>query len=122
MHTPGPWQVCERESCWAIQPETGKAAGNHNDVVYVPKPYPGDPTAGSVPSQGRTERELEANARLIAAAPDMYEQLEILVRWCRDPIVAETQIDNEAFLDAVTTAELLLARRQQGKSTWKSPT
>ena len=75
-HTPGPWRVCKRASCWAIQPITGAAPGNHNDVVYVATPYPGDPTAGSVTSQGRTKEECEANARLIAASPELLETLD----------------------------------------------
>jgi len=78
-HTPGPWRVCKRASCWAIQPITGAAPGNHNDVVYVATPYPGDPTAGSVTSQGRTKEECEANARLIAAAPELLEACEAVL-------------------------------------------
>lgn len=40
------------------------------------------------------------------AALQAVDQLERLVRWCRDPIVAETQEGNEGFWEAVNDASL----------------
>ena len=74
-HTPGPWTVEKRVSCWAICDSKGQ------DVTYQddkPRFYQGEP-CGSTTSQGRTAAELAANARLIAAAPDLLETIKAFV-------------------------------------------
>ena len=73
-YTPGPWTVEKRVSCWAICDSKGQ------DVTYQddkPRFYQGEP-CGSTTSQGRTAAELAANARLIAAAPDLLDALREL--------------------------------------------
>lgn len=65
-HTPGPWRVSRGAQAdpFSIESETR--------------------TIAHVKSAFRHLGETEANARLIAAAPEMYEQLSMLVRWCED--------------------------------------
>jgi hypothetical protein len=66
-HTPGPWMADRRNSCWAILSQ------QHNPyVVFVSDhhEYGGKP-CGSVCSQDKPQAEIDANARLIAAAPQL---------------------------------------------------
>lgn len=71
MHTPGPWTMEDRAYVWAV------TDGQGQEIVMLGKPqvYQGVP-CGSVCSQGRSQDEVAANARLIAAAPDLLEALE----------------------------------------------
>lgn len=54
MHTPGPWIARQRGADWVVEPKDGRLF-NVGDALYHP--------------------ENEANARLIAAAPEMLEML-----------------------------------------------
>lgn len=75
-HTPGPWHVERRFSCWAI------VDSKPSDLAYqddAPRFYNGEP-CGSVTSRGRTVEELEANAKLIAAAPELLDALQWILR------------------------------------------
>src|SRR5690242_14169548 len=67
--TPGPWEYCyDGSSTWSV----GQAA----DPQEMP-PY--------VCIMDRNDRRAQANARLIAAAPDMYEALKFVRRlWAKD--------------------------------------
>jgi len=56
-HTPGPWSI-RQESVWSVGTDHEMTA-----LVY-----------------GCTDTEEEANARLIAAAPDLLEALKILAK------------------------------------------
>ena len=60
-HTPGPWNVKEIETGWIIGPDRIERAG-----------YIADVHKHTIPDTDDTAR---ANARLIAAAPDLYEAL-----------------------------------------------
>ncbi|MCK9569769.1 hypothetical protein M0R72_12570 [Candidatus Pacearchaeota archaeon] len=66
-HTAGPWHTDRRYGCHAIVDSKGQDLCYQDVEAYS---GPGEP-AGSVTSRGRTTFELEANARLIAAAPDL---------------------------------------------------
>ena len=77
-HTPGPWAVYNEQSVLAVI-----KVGTAKEVIHW---------AGFDSSD--FPRELEANARLIAQSPDMYELLEkILMRLhgALDPIVSEAR-------------------------------
>lgn len=80
--TPGPWTSTEdtleivtgfvspeNKLCWRISPSNVKGFGDDFAVAYVPN-YP-----------GRAQKHQQANARLIAAAPEMYELLKDYIEW-----------------------------------------
>lgn len=81
--TPGKWSVyeVERETYWP-----GIDAGRTSIVVW------GDQQENNG-VQGDTLEEAKANAHLIAAAPDLYEALDRLVRYINAP-------STEAYLSA----------------------
>lgn len=66
-HTPGPWTV-DRPS--APKYATGINADGFQVVLWLPDPE----------KSSKTREELDANARLIAAAPEMLEALELVYR------------------------------------------
>ena len=66
-HTPGPWKLVTREHVHAIVPKFG------HDVTWVPTK--GHKEHGSIAGRERSDDELLANAKLIAAAPDLLEAL-----------------------------------------------
>ncbi len=72
-HTPGPWEVFGGRLVRAVQGE------NAIPIASLEAPYRRG--TGIV----RSEREQQANARLIAAAPDLLTALEdVLARWHRE--------------------------------------
>lgn len=70
--TPGEWKSyeCENISYWP-----GLDAGNFSVIIWGDK----DTNLGV---QGNTLDEARANARLIAAAPDLCEALQAMVDYC----------------------------------------
>lgn len=66
QHTPGPWECVGFENL-VVNDEEG------NTITCAP--------GGRY---GATLGELRANARLIAASPDLLLQLKLLVRWAED--------------------------------------
>ncbi len=69
-HTPGPWSVVEFDDCFP-----GVDAGDHSVVVISEQRIAND---GGI--RGRNADETVANAKLIAAAPDMAAELDNLLR------------------------------------------
>jgi hypothetical protein len=63
-HTPGPWAICERAP---------------NDQWYVGSTIFSIPLNKRVADISELNADCEANARLIAAAPDMLEALQLLM-------------------------------------------
>jgi hypothetical protein len=70
-HTPGPWEVVALMDGQSIQTLTESRIC----WIWNHKEYKGKP-CGSIESQDKTQEELDANARLIAAAPDLLKALE----------------------------------------------
>jgi hypothetical protein len=66
-HSPGPWIIETRLHVHAIKDANGQ------DLTY--QDTEPQPDAGSVTSRGKSANETLANARLIAAAPQMLEAL-----------------------------------------------
>jgi hypothetical protein len=71
-HTPGPWAVERRGYRWAI---TGPAPRRREGV---------EPSRWLVASTASDEPEDQPNVRLIAAAPTMYQELELAADTFRD--------------------------------------
>lgn len=69
-HTPGPWELSTRLYVHGILDSKGLAIAFQDVAPQV--------DCGSITSRGRTPEETLANARLIAAAPDLLEALEAL--------------------------------------------
>lgn len=81
-HTPGPWEVRKNEP-WVI----AKAYGNMKSVVHLNLPI-------------EQSEEQRANARLIAAAPDLLEALELMLDRFRDTEGSHGQWEEEATENA----------------------
>ena len=64
-HTPGPWRAGRNSHFWEVYPERGGDEGIPFAVGDVCVSEPGNPDGGLQ----------EANARLIAAAPELLEAL-----------------------------------------------
>jgi hypothetical protein len=99
-HTPGPWGLDTLKTscgiCHKIGPFPYKPDRQCHACVYVD--YPGD---------GAIERELLANARLIAASPDLLEALQNLIAAVEEP-------------DSDSLMELIQARAAIRKATGES--
>lgn len=75
-HTPGPWDLLPLAACQAVQ------AGPDNRICHLPDhvEFDGSP-CGSIESQDKTQDEIDANARLIAAAPELLEALQRIMHY-----------------------------------------
>ena len=77
FHTPGPWKARKiDDQCWAIDSNGDPNIGHESwtDMVIV-HGCDDEPDQGSVVS--------EANARLIAAAPELLEACQTFAEWLR---------------------------------------
>lgn len=85
-HTPGPWAVDPDDSDYVID-----ATGNHVCAMHACF------SASTVDCGSRQDR--EANAHLIAAAPDLLEMLELMAAQhrcgCRHPACKRCADDDE---------------------------
>jgi len=70
-HTPGPWVEIETETSVSLDYDDGPRLGGWSDIG----PEAGAPIAIALGYGGFSDRRLDANARLIAAAPDMLDAL-----------------------------------------------
>ena len=88
-HTPGPWRV--ETAAWGTQIHAGHVC----QVVYVAEMgCDGEPKSGDD----------EANARLIAAAPDLLTQLIAMLNWSRHPATAVPRAAAEVAIARATGA------------------
>jgi len=81
-HTPGPWDIC---------------FGSGGPEVHA-FPHMGDRPIADIPSD--TIGDGEANAKLIAASPDLLEACKYVVQWHREHDTGEGELFG---LDFVTT-------------------
>jgi hypothetical protein len=87
-HTPGPWELNTQDTGLN---DSGTILGA--GVVIVPDIY------------GRSKAECDANARLIAAAPELLEELKTLSQLVAAHIPDEAENWNRAALAAIAKAE-----------------
>jgi len=74
-HTPGPWQVCPEE----------KEYRNASLLIWGPQ----GPGYGTVAEATKYQYEAEANAKLIAAAPELLEAAQKVLDECVDLIATD---------------------------------
>ena len=79
-HTLGPWHTEERHTVIAVCC-TPTRRGEYAEICFQERD--GHPEHGCITGRMRTSEELHANARLIAAAPDLLEALKALL-WQHD--------------------------------------
>lgn len=75
-HTPGPWHTETRNTVTAICCKPTRP-GEWPDICFQERD--GHPEHGSITGRMRTTEELAANARLIAAAPELLAACEALL-------------------------------------------
>lgn len=84
-HTPGPWEAWrDEEGCWGII----------KDNAFLTTAF--DPDFGGV------EGSAEANARLIAAAPDLLAMLKVAQLW----LDVDGRFDMQGINAAIAKAEI----------------
>ena len=102
-HTPGPW---------SITPSFAGQWIKAGDSYIVPIPdhieHEGKP-CGSVASQDKTQAEINANAALIAAAPELLAHLNMLV------LGISEGIDIPKDGAAITAAREAIAKAERGE-------
>lgn len=76
QHTPGPWYVFAMGNYFGINSgsDSGQEPQDRSIVVY------GDADDDGMGVRGDTYEEMKANARLIAAAPELLEALQSVIR------------------------------------------
>lgn len=104
MHTPGPWEVVE---VWS-------GPASERGLVYA-RIQGADGSVGFagayLSKQGKPDDECRANARLIAAAPELLEALEKLSASANNPGVALAEL--RFTVKRITKAAIAKARGQQ---------
>ncbi|MDI4088406.1 hypothetical protein QK428_03575 [Pseudomonas aeruginosa] len=91
-HTPGPWHVGGPNKC-TIYDKHGQRLANSFEGVMATQ---------------RTDSECEANARLIAAAPELLEALQHIEEyWNRD---SNEQAMTDALWHIIETAQAAIAK------------
>ena len=95
-HTPGPWKVTTNLDYWVERVNFEGGEGEFKGIALC----------GDIhwPNSNETQFEWEANARLIAAAPDLLEACKEFVRKCEAGEARSTRSYNE-MRAAITKAE-----------------
>lgn len=111
-HTPGPWSVPHlaepgvRCDCGYVVSESQRGMGAICEVFMDRGGEPAHPGGTAFDSEYEERSVAEANARLIAAAPDLLEALEELF----GVAAPESPCEAGAFLDAMAHAEAAIAK------------
>ncbi len=103
-HTPGPWRFSDNTKWWKTNPFS----------VTVPKKGVHGTAVANIPARATISmEEAQANARLIAAAPDLLEALDSLARYADtcELFIKETHPGKAAALrERVTNARAAIAK------------
>lgn len=92
QHSPGPWTVETREHVHAIQDRNGQ------DLTY--QDTTPNENHGSITSRSRLKIETLANARLIAAAPDLLDTCQRVLDAIEHNLTHDTLPETRAALRA----------------------
>jgi hypothetical protein len=110
-HTPGPWEVAEENGDYfvqvASQPSVGHPMFDRYRIIHGW--VGGDGTDSPKPELGTPI----ANARLIAAAPELLEALQKLVDSCADSDGAQYGTLGTSFVRSIATAAIAKATGEQ---------
>ena len=107
-HTNGPWKTERKNCCTHIVSESKKGIHgwqSHITTLGDHLEYDGKP-CGEVDSQDKTQAEINANAQLIAAAPEMLAALVECAKQLR-------QLDCKGH---AAVAEKAIAKAKEGKA------
>ncbi|RVJ77582.1 hypothetical protein [Sinorhizobium meliloti] len=105
-HTPGPWTTRQQfANRWLIEKDQGT-----NDAGEKLIPLCLAAVHTTILEVGCGERDAEANAHLIAAAPDMLDMLKAVVRW--KDVIDVAAPDLGGFLSVLYYAEAVIAKAE----------
>jgi hypothetical protein len=101
--TPGPWHVMVGTFGKRHDPKSTTVYATHEDLIYV---------ARCDGSQMMFHREIDAlaNARLIAAAPDMLKALEVCKEALRDNLAKYAYKNEQIMLEAYGRADTAITK------------
>lgn len=100
-HTPGPWTYNEN-----FAQEVVGADGLH--IAYV--------GANDEPSQFRTDEEHDANAILIAAAPELFQLIDQISRFATTDEEPGKDLGNDEAMDGLIARSRELIARAEGRA------
>jgi hypothetical protein len=102
-HTPGPWQFFPSASATSVTLMAALAAAERSGVIDTAIGV--DSTNGTIIAEVVRGKQFKANARLIAAAPDMFEALRRIAE----------MTDIEADFDGFEAREIAIAALARAK-------
>jgi hypothetical protein len=105
-HSPGPWIIETRLHVHAIKDANGQ------DLTY--QDTEPQPDAGSVTSRGRSANETLANARLIAAAPELLSAIKALMNRALKDAEHYAPEGNEPIWAFIADASDAIAKAKRG--------
>lgn len=96
-HTPGPWEAfVDDEGTWEVVLQDAESL----TVLKL---------------EDSAELSQEANARLIAAAPELLEASEILNSELHDYMMKHEKVFDDGILDAILSLRAAIAKAERGK-------
>jgi hypothetical protein len=107
--TPGPWKECRNGDCtcghvWSIPGDFPVCTVSGDEVRHVAVAHEHMADAPDVIYQSITPEMCAANARLIAAAPELFEALTDCVAVLTDPVVGTIYHDEPDWYGALDKA------------------